>query len=184
MKSLNEGQPMISRREAVRWSLLPLVLAAAPARANDGERRVVAGTTGIVQNCQRQSARYAHIIAEAAFDELAGVFAPDGVLEVQGNRLVGRAAIIDFFKASSGLDGRAEHARLMITNEVIDVESDATANGKAFFTIYRFSTKDGPVVPSLAPAAFATSQDRYVRIGQAWMIALRRIELVAAAAQG
>jgi hypothetical protein len=173
----------ISRRNLAGLGFVPLLLAAAPALGASGQRVSPRRRTAIITECLQTSARYSHCISEGDFTGLAATFAPDGMLEVQGNRMDGREQIHAFFTNSSGLNGVTEHGRLLITNDVIAVEDSNNASGKAFFTIFRISTAAGITVPQLAPAALATSQDRYVRIGDNWLLAQRKINLLAAAAR-
>jgi hypothetical protein len=129
--------------------------------------------------CHDVSVRYTHFIADKTFTRMSEVFAPDGVLEVQGNRNVGAEAIAAFFNKS--LSDPGLRVRLMITNELIDVSNSRQAKGKAFFTIYRMDVSKGLSVPSLAPAAMAISEDEYALTSHGWRLTLRRINLLAAA---
>jgi SnoaL-like domain len=174
----------ITRRNVASWLALgPIAnLAASPARAKGAAKaRTVEETCRIKSACSDLSIRYTHCIADRTFAGFDQVFSPDGMLEVQGNRLVGPEAIGQFLATSIGTGESGVRVRLVITNELIEVRDGRNATGRAFFAIYRFDVSNGPKVPSLAPAAFATSDDAYVLTPAGWRMALRKIALLAVA---
>jgi hypothetical protein len=167
-----------------RWLAIGPVasLAASPAKARGAAKaRTVEETCCIKSACSDLSIRYTHCIADRTFAGFDQVFSADGVLEVQGNRLVGPEAIGQFMAKSIGTADSGVRVRLVITNELIEVQDRRNAKGHAFFAIHRFDVSNGPKVPSLAPAAFATSDDAYVLTPAGWRMALRKITLLAAA---
>lgn len=174
----------ITRRNAA--SLLALgpvaTLVASSARAKGlAKARTMEETCCIKSACSDLSIRYTHCIADRTFAGFDQVFAPDGVLEVQGNRLVGPEVIGQFMAKSIGTGDSGVRVRLVITNELIEVRNGRSATGRAFFAIHRFDISNGLKVPSLAPAAFATSDDAYVLTPAGWRMASRKITLLAAA---
>jgi hypothetical protein len=174
----------ITRRNVACWlALSPFAsLVALPARANGAAKaRTLAETCRIKSACSDLSIRYTHCIADRRFAGFDQVFSPNGVLEVQGNRLVGPQAIGQFMANSIGSGDSGVRVRLVITNELIEVQDGRNATGRAFFAIHRFDVSNGPRVPSLAPAAFATSDDAYVLTPAGWRMASRKITLLAAA---
>jgi hypothetical protein len=173
----------MDRRTVAMFALLsPLGSMASPTAAQQVPEAGVSELERLALEmaCRNVSALYAHLIADHAFDRLGEVFAQDGLLEVAGTRSEGLAAITQFLSGSFA-DGAK--ARLIITNEIITVCDARQARGSAFFSIHRLNLQSGIVVPSLAPAAFATSEDIYCKTDAGWRLALRRIQLVAAAAQ-
>jgi SnoaL-like domain len=174
----------ITRRRLAGWlALAPVAsLVASPAGAKGvGKAVSVDETCRIKRACSDLSIRYTHCIADRTFAGFNQVFTADGVLEVQGNRLVGPEAIGQFMAKSIGTGESGVRVRLVVTNELIDVRDRRNATGRAFFAIHRFDVSNGPKVTSLAPAAFATSDDAYVLTPAGWRMALRKITLLAAA---
>lgn len=175
----------ITRRSVAKWLALAPAASLVPVQAmarSAARDRADENAYRIRSACSDLSIRYTHCIADRTFADLDKVFSPDGVLEVQGNRLTGHDAIIQFLAMSIGTGDAGVRVRLMITNELIDVRDERNATGRAFFTIHRFDVTNGPKVPSLAPAAFATSDDAYVLTPAGWRMSYRKINLLAAAA--
>ena len=116
-------------------------------------------------------ARYAHAADRGQFDEVAALFADDGVLELpDGRRLAGPAEIRAF------LGGTGETMRAAATNPFIRhhvsshrivVEGADAAVGYAYFL----------VVTERGPDHWGRYVDRYVAVGATWRFASRRVRL-------
>lgn len=174
----------ITRRKVASWLAVGPVasLVASPAWAKSaGKALGFEEACRIKSACSDVSIRYTHCIADRTFAGFDQVFSPDGILELQGNRLVGPGAIAQFMAKSIGTGDSGIRVRLVITNELIEVGDGRNATGRAFFAIHRFDVSNGPKVASLVPAAFATSDDVYTLTPAGWRIALRKITLLAAA---
>jgi uncharacterized protein (TIGR02246 family) len=107
-------------------------------------------------------------------EDLASVFAPDGVLEFSGQRFEGRAAIeAELSAVSTG--GRAEinlaGSRHNITTSRIDFEAPNRALGWTYF----FVSRQGRIIEE------GTYIDDYVRLAEGWRIAHRRVKTLFAA---
>lgn len=132
----------------------------------------------IQQLCETASVRYAVALDGKDPDRLAAAFAENGVWEVLGNRMEGRAAIRSYWQARLA-DWAPDHGRLhQISNQVIDVIDRDHARGTSTVAVYFFSTADGANA-ELKPALIARNSDEYVRTSEGWKIARRSIERLA-----
>lgn len=136
----------------------------------------------IQQACELVSIQYARFLDAKDWQNLPSVFAPDGVWEVLGNRMEGRAAIADYWQRRTA-DWSPTHGRLhQISNQVIEVVGRDHARGTSTVVIYFFD-----VVPAtnatLMPSLIARNVDEFVRTPDGWKLAHRRIEPVATLAQ-
>lgn len=116
-------------------------------------------------------AAYAHGADRGRFDEVASLFADDGVLELpDGRRFVGPSAIRDFLAnagrslASVAAPGSLRHH---VSSHRIVVESPDAAVGYAYFL----------VVGAAGPDHWGRYADRYVRDGDRWLFAARRVRV-------
>lgn len=116
----------------------------------------------IEHDCARLIALYANLNDEARWDEVAALYAEDGVMvrpTAPDAPTHGRAAILAAFK------GRAPRTtRHVCSNVVIDVEGPDTARGIS--TMLLFTGAGAPLV-----GAF---HDRFVRTEEGWRFAERR----------
>lgn len=113
-------------------------------------------------DCARLVALYANLNDEARWDELAALYAEDGVMyrpTAPDAGIAGREAILAAFKARP-----PRKTRHVCSNVVIDVESPTTARGTSAMLLF---TGDGvPLVGSF--------HDRFVLTGDGWRFAERR----------
>jgi uncharacterized protein (TIGR02246 family) len=103
-------------------------------------------------------------------DDLASVFAPDGVLELPKQRLEGREAIqAELSSIASGTrpDVNLMGARHHITTSRIELTDAAAAKG----WIYFFVSRRGQIIEE------GTYIDAYVRLDEGWRIAHRRLKM-------
>lgn len=132
----------------------------------------------IQQLCETASIRYALALDGKDPQALAQAFAEDGVWEVLGNRMEGRAAITEYWQKRL-VDWTPDHGRLhQIANQAIDVIDRDHARGTSSVVVYFFSTTDG-ANKELVPALISRNTDEFVRTAEGWKIKHRRIERVA-----
>jgi hypothetical protein len=116
-------------------------------------------------------ARYAHHADGGRFAELVALFAEDGVLRIDDRPpLLGRNAILAFLDdtrrdlAASSASGAMRHH---VTAVRLDVSSPDAATGAAYFL----------VVTDRGPDHWGRYRDRFVREGECWLFAERRVRL-------
>ncbi|HWW63808.1 MAG TPA: nuclear transport factor 2 family protein [Sphingomonadaceae bacterium] len=152
--------------------------APAPSAASLSESEIAA----IRQECETVSFRYAQYLDGKDWQHLPDVFAPDGVWEVLSNRMAGRDAIRDYWRARTA-DWAPTHGRLhQISNQVIDVIDRDHARGTSTVVVYFFDTAPG-ANKTLSPALIARNHDQFVRTPEGWKLQHRRIERLADLAQ-
>ena len=120
----------------------------------------------IEQDCARLIALYANLNDEARWDEVAALYADDGVMvrpTAPDAPTQGRAAILAAFKARP-----ARVTRHVCSNVVIDVDSETTARGVSAMLL--FTGAAAPLVGSF--------HDRFVRTADGWRFAERRGSLL------
>lgn len=132
----------------------------------------------IQQACETVSIAYARYLDAADWQNLPGAFAEDGVWEVLGNRMEGRAAIADYWKRRTA-EWPEGHGRLhQISNQVIEVIDRDHARGTSTIVVYFFDTRPGKNT-GLVPSLIARNDDTFVRTAQGWKLAHRKISPVA-----
>jgi uncharacterized protein (TIGR02246 family) len=114
-------------------------------------------------------ARYAHHADSGRFEELAALFAPEGVLEVRGEPpLAGRDAIRDYLNGV-GVDLAAATSAPMIRHHTssvsIDVEDHDAARAECYFLAITEHGVDH----------WGRYRDDFVRVDGAWLFAHRRV---------
>ena len=113
-------------------------------------------------DCARLVALYANLNDEARWDEVAALYAEDGVMyrpTAPDAGIAGREAILAAFKARP-----PRKTRHVCSNVVIDVESPTTARGTSAMLL--FTGEGAPLVGSF--------HDRFVLTGDGWRFAERR----------
>jgi len=133
---------------------------------------------GIAYQCATLSAAYSHDLDAGEADALAALFSSDGVWQIVSNRMQGREAISRYWHGRYAQRKPGEGSRHVITNELIQIVDHDHATGSAYFAVYGFDAEASKNA-SLAPVAFAISQDEYVRTAEGWRIQLRHILPVA-----
>ena len=117
-------------------------------------------------------ASYTYFADHGRFDEVADLFAVDGVLDVRGIGGAvseGRDAIRDFFGGvgsdvvTTSPPGRMQHH---VTSVRIDVESGDSASGFAYFTVMTGAGVDH----------WGRYRDQFVRRADRWLFAHRRVD--------
>lgn len=113
-------------------------------------------------DCARLIALYANLNDEARWDEVAALYAEDGVMfrpTAPDAPIYGREAILAAFKSRP-----ARTTRHVCSNVVITVESPDTASGVSAMLL--FTGAAAPLVGSF--------HDRFVRTAEGWRFAERR----------
>ncbi|WP_292934770.1 MULTISPECIES: nuclear transport factor 2 family protein [unclassified Novosphingobium] len=117
-------------------------------------------------DCARLIALYANLNDEARWDEVAALYAEDGVMvrpTAPNAPVAGREAILEAFKARP-----PRTTRHVCSNVVIDVESDTTARGTSAMLL--FTGEGAPLVGSF--------HDRFILTDDGWRFAERRGSLI------
>ena len=117
-------------------------------------------------DCARLIALYANLNDDARWDDVAALYAEDGVMfrpTAPDAGVEGRAAILAAFKARP-----ARTTRHVCSNVVIDVESENSARGTSAMLL--FTGEGAPLVGSF--------HDRFVRTAEGWRFAERRGSLL------
>jgi len=158
------------------------IVVAGPVRAVDGASAEASlsplEVAAIQQACETVSIQYARYLDAKDWQNLPSVFAPDGVWEVLSNRMEGRDAIRDYWKARTA-EWAPTHGRLhQIANQVIDVIDRDHARGSSYAVVYFFDTAEN-ANRSLAPVLIARNNDEFVRTAEGWKLKSRRVERVA-----
>ena len=117
-------------------------------------------------DCARLIALYANLNDDAQWDEVAVLYAEDGVMfrpTAPAAGVEGREAILAAFKARP-----PRTTRHVCSNVVIDVESPTTARGTSAMLL--FTGEGAPLVGSF--------HDRFVLTAEGWRFAERRDSLL------
>ena len=124
---------------------------------NASERRA------IEWECSRLINLYALLNDEAHWDEVATLYAPDGVMTrptAPDQPIVGREAILAAFKARP-----PRTTRHVCSNIVIDVESVTSAHGRSAMLLFTSAEK---------PPLVGGFEDRFVLTDDGWRFSERR----------
>ena len=112
---------------------------------------------------------YSHHADSGRFDELAALFADDGVLEIKGEPVVSGRAAIRAYLAGVGRDlaftSTTQMIRHFVANLGIEVVSPTEARGECYFLV----VTDGGV------DHWGRYRDEYTSIGDAWLFARRTV---------
>lgn len=132
-------------------------------------------TTDVVALWRLQST-YADIVTRRAWSELATVFLPDAVVEVdtvtaEPRRLVGPGEFAAFVGPATD---RFDHFEFVILNSVVDVESYESARGRIFMAELRREAASGDW-----STAYGLYQDGYRKVDDEWWFADRRYRSLA-----
>ena len=116
-------------------------------------------------------AAYAHAADSGRFDEVAGLFAPDGVLETPDHvEHRGREAIRAFLGGTGAALAGATSVPIIrhhVSNLRLAVTGRDDATGAAYFL----------VITERGPDHWGRYRDRYVRRDDRWLFAHRRVRL-------
>ena len=123
-------------------------------------------------DCQQAVTRFYHYLDNRRYEDLANLFTPDGVWHRQGKKLEGRAAIM----AALEMRPASLIIRHAVSNVVVDISDENTAEANAYITISAHNTKgeplDGPA-PYTGPGAMIIYTDHLVRADDGWKVILK-----------
>jgi hypothetical protein len=117
-------------------------------------------------------ARYAHAADTGRFEDLAALFAADGVLEIEGRgAFAGRARILDFLgqvKESRPRDAAgATFIRHHVTSVRIELIAAREAAAKSYFL----------AITESGPDHWGVYRDRFALIGEKWLFRRRMVKV-------
>ena len=128
-----------------------------------------AETADIAAACERVTLDYAKYADSAAFDDLAALFADDGVMELFGASHSGRAAIRQSFAAGGGGgDITTVHSN---SNFRVDVVSPTEATSTAYVTVF-VGDKSAPAT-MIEPFLVGIYSDSFRKTADGWKFAKR-----------
>ena len=113
-------------------------------------------------------ASYCFHYDEAQFDRWLALWTEDGVLDIDGQPIRGRAGLEGFTKAAVLVDGKPPMKHL-VQNEIIAVDGDS-ATSRCYLLVVRRSA-EGALVASTA----GTYEDRLVKRNGRWYFAQRKV---------
>lgn len=133
----------------------------------------------IEHDCARLALRFAELVDFGRYEELAEVFAPDGVFyrPAEPNKPMTVDALIDSYRQRLGPNASMH----LVTNVLVTAESVSTASGSARILFFG-APRDA--VSELGKGHKATMQlvgrfsDRFVRTARGWRFAERRGEML------
>ena len=116
-------------------------------------------------------ARYAHCADSGRFEEMVGLFAEDGVLEiVDRDALHGRQAILDFL-VTTATRLRDSAAPRSIRHHVASLRIEVSRSGEATSASYFL------VVGDHGPDHWGRDRDRYAQRDGRWLFARREVRV-------
>lgn len=130
------------------------------------------------QECANISKQYAYYLDTADYEGTPTAFAEDGVWEVLGNKMEGRAAIREYWKSRTALWQPNDGWVHLTSNQRIKVVDRDHATGVAYFSVYKFD-KRADANKTLMPLVISRSMDEYVRTPEGWRLKHRQIFRVA-----
>jgi hypothetical protein len=116
-------------------------------------------------------ASYTHCGDGGRFEEFCALFARDGVLELDGGRVITGRDAIRAFVAGTGDAVVASGERAFIRHHVSSVQITLDDPDHAHGASYFF------VVTQRGPDHWGRYRDRYVRDGERWLFAHRRVRM-------
>ena len=128
----------------------------------------------IEQSCARCSISYGVAVDGKDYDSFADQFSEDAILELGPTKVQGRSEIRDFITKRPD-DAVSKH---VFTNILIDVESDNSASGVTYLVLYKGQSPNGNPITSIPnPALVGHYEDHFVRTGDGWKIASRKLQM-------
>lgn len=128
----------------------------------------------IERACEKINIAYARHIDFAEYDALFDLFTEDGVLDVFGQKLTGRAGLQSFTSARPK-NRRALH---VFSNIWVNVLDENRAEGKTYMTVFRADQDDPGPVPDTTPFLSGYMDDKYVRTPKGWKFSLRKATIL------
>ena len=114
-------------------------------------------------------ARYAHAADTGRFEDLAALFAADGVLEIDGRGAFrGAAEIVDFLQQVKQTPAvAAGYVRHHVSSLRIELTSATEANAKSYFL----------AITQRGPDHWGVYRDRFTLVGERWVFRRRRVKV-------
>lgn len=124
--------------------------------------------------CARALTRFASFLDQRRYDELIALTTPDCIWSSQ-KTVFGHAEI------RARLDTRPADRKTLhiVTNLIVEIEGSGAARSRSCILIYRFDKGMALPVPTTAPHAIASCEDRLVKLEGRWLIAERRMMVIA-----
>lgn len=119
--------------------------------------------------CERLMALYTQCVDLRKGEGLGELFTEDGVLDVTGTPLAGRAAI----EAALVAGASARFMRHICTNVLVEVTGEDRATGTCYLTAYVQAPGDGSLG---LPTVMGEYHDEFRRTAEGWRIAQRRFQ--------
>lgn len=116
----------------------------------------------------RTLTRFFNYFDQWRYDDMAALFAPDGVWHRQGKALRGEAIL-----AALNTRSRTQTVRHVITNIQVDIVDDTVADFVLYVTAYMHDTGTKPLSPPKirAPYLLLVVPGALVKVGDDWKIA-------------
>lgn len=120
-------------------------------------------------DCAQILTRFFNLFDQWRYEEMAELFAPEGVWHRLGKALQGRAAIMSALNARS----RTQTVRHVVSNVQVDVTDAASAEFLLYITAYIHDTGSRPLEPPKirSPYLLLVVPGALVKIGEDWKIA-------------
>lgn len=120
-------------------------------------------------DCTQILTRFFNLFDQWRYEDMAELFAPDGVWHRLGKALQGRAAIMSALNARS----RTQTVRHVVSNVQVDVTDAASAEFLLYITAYIHDTGSRPLEPPKirSPYLVLVVPGALVKVGEDWKIA-------------
>jgi len=120
-------------------------------------------------DCAQTLTRFFNYFDQWRYEDMAGLFAPDGVWHRQGKALQGKDAIVAVLNTRS----RTQTVRHVVTNVQIDVVDAMAAEFLLYVTAYIHDSGTKPAGPPTIqmPALLLVVPGQLVKWGEAWKVA-------------
>ena len=127
-----------------------------------------AAARAIEWDCAQTLTRFFNYFDQWRYDDMADLFAPDGVWHRQGKALQGTDAIVSVLNTRS----RTQTVRHVITNIQVDVLDELTADFLLYVTAYIHDSGTKAVTPPKIqmPSLLLVVPGQLVKWGDAWKI--------------
>ncbi len=126
--------------------------------------------------CKKTLDRYAVAVGDQNLDVFVAQFAPDAIWQRPGTPALQGHAAIRAFMESPNLPKLVRHLN---GSALIDVLDEENAAGVSYTTVFNGrSDHEGGVAVTEGPDYVVEYRDRFVRVGQDWLIARRDTSII------
>lgn len=132
---------------------------------------------GIERECAALVLRLAWLVDHDQAMEAVDLFAPDAVMDRNGERHAGIDAIAQAMRTRP----RNRMTRHVLSNLAIEVESPVRAHGQCYVTVFRHRSETGPLVLPVAmagPETLGEYRDTFVNDGSRWLFGSRTVRTI------